>query len=964
MSGRFTLALCATVAIVGLTGARTTLAQSDQPAASADNGNLEEIVVTARRKEERVQTVPIAITAFSQADLDRNHIQDVQDLARNVPSLAVSNSQADANAPYSSQTRLRGLPGTVIYFADVPLGAADYATGTGLTHGLSAGFYFDLDNLEVLKGPQGTLFGKNSIGGLISIEPKKPTNNFEGYVSAKFGNYNDREFEGAVNIPIIQDKLLVRIAGQSQQRDGYTKDFYTGKDYDNRDYYSWRVGVTFRPTDDIENYLVYDGYYQDSNGSSTIAKYVNPKFVLVADASKVDPRLGFLSNFFPDPKKPATITLGNGPSLGGLATDFGGTIAAAQAAGGFSFFPNISQIVAQQQALGVRTELGHSVQGIGKDYFYGFTDVATWDIADSLTVKNIAAARVFKQLSTTDDFGAGNLPVLNIGVPGNQRQWGDNSIQYSEELQLQGKALNDKLAWVAGGYLEYDGPLGDTVLGSTAVGNPAFYHFTNTARSQAVFAHGIYDLSDYVDGLRFTAGYRYTWDHITAEERGTNVVDGVTRKPDGTPNNCSAVINVDNKCHLSAGGNFSSFGWNVGLDEQLTPTTLIYVRSGNAYRPGGFNLNVGPDQEKFQPEHVTDVEIGTKIDWDLWGIHGRTNADLYHTDYKSIQVQELISVVDAQGNTHVNSAYQNAATATLEGGELEASIVPYKGVEIEPHASYIYAHYNQYPTGFGTLNDNPAFQYLPKWQYAVTATYHLPIDESYGDISISGTYSWYGHQYLSVNAGEIYPIMPSYENIDLQINWTNAMGYPVDLGFFMTNVQDNVHVVGGFPIYAQLGFTSLVYNAPQMYGFSMKYRFGGPSAPESEPAAYTPPPVVAPAPSVPKSYLVFFDFNKSDLTPQAVSIVGQAAANAGPAKVTQLTVTGHTDTVGSDAYNMRLSRRRAESVAAQLEKDGIPSSEISIVAKGKRDLLVPTADGVKEPQNRRVQIVYDGGPTS
>jgi outer membrane protein OmpA-like peptidoglycan-associated protein len=149
-----------------------------------------------------------------------------------------------------------------------------------------------------------------------------------------------------------------------------------------------------------------------------------------------------------------------------------------------------------------------------------------------------------------------------------------------------------------------------------------------------------------------------------------------------------------------------------------------------------------------------------------------------------------------------------------------------------------------------------------------------------------------------------------------------------------------------------------------MFGFSLKYRFGGPAEPDAEPAAYTPPPAVAAAPSVPHSYLVFFDFNKSDLTSQAVSIVDQAAANAGPAKVTQLTVTGHTDTVGSDAYNMRLSRRRAESVAAQLEKDGIASSEIQIVAKGKRDLLVPTADGVKEPQNRRVQIVYDGGPTS
>jgi outer membrane protein OmpA-like peptidoglycan-associated protein len=109
---------------------------------------------------------------------------------------------------------------------------------------------------------------------------------------------------------------------------------------------------------------------------------------------------------------------------------------------------------------------------------------------------------------------------------------------------------------------------------------------------------------------------------------------------------------------------------------------------------------------------------------------------------------------------------------------------------------------------------------------------------------------------------------------------------------------------------------------------------------------------------------VFFDFAKSDLTPEALSIVGQAATNAGRVKVTQIEVTGHTDTVGSDAYNMRLSRRRAEAVAAELEKDGVPSGEIAIFAKGKRDLLVPTGDGVKEPQNRRVQIVYGAGASS
>ena len=110
---------------------------------------------------------------------------------------------------------------------------------------------------------------------------------------------------------------------------------------------------------------------------------------------------------------------------------------------------------------------------------------------------------------------------------------------------------------------------------------------------------------------------------------------------------------------------------------------------------------------------------------------------------------------------------------------------------------------------------------------------------------------------------------------------------------------------------------------------------------------------------VPHSYLVFFDFNKSDLTPAALKIVDQAAADAATGKATTLQVTGYTDTVGSDAYNLRLSKRRAMSVQAELAKQGIPADAVAIFAKGKHDLLVPTADGVKEPQNRRVSIVYD-----
>ncbi|HLZ07501.1 MAG TPA: OmpA family protein, partial [Chloroflexota bacterium] len=271
--------------------------------------------------------------------------------------------------------------------------------------------------------------------------------------------------------------------------------------------------------------------------------------------------------------------------------------------------------------------------------------------------------------------------------------------------------------------------------------------------------------------------------------------------------------------------------------------------------------------------------------------------------------------------------------------------------------------FDKFPSGI-TASALPPFG-NPRIEWGVTGSYHVPLDSSFGSLDVAATYSWTGQQPYDTGLNPKVTTLPSYDVLNLRVDWTNVFERPVDVAFFMTNALDHTYATGGVPVYGVLGLDSFTYSEPRMFGFSVKYRFGGPSEESTEPAAYTPPPAVAPAPAAaPRSYLVFFDFNKSDLTPQAQTIVDQAAHNAAPAKVTQLTVTGHTDTVGSDAYNMRLSRRRAESVAAQLEKDGIASSEIQIVAKGKRDLLVPTADGVKEPQNRRVQIVYDGGPTS
>jgi len=150
----------------------------------------------------------------------------------------------------------------------------------------------------------------------------------------------------------------------------------------------------------------------------------------------------------------------------------------------FGAFPTLPALLAQQQALGPRTILGRPSSEIGKDYFYGFTDIATWDIADNLTLKNIAAARVFKQLGV-DDFSSIGLPIAIFGFPGNNHGWNNNEVQYTEELQLSGKALNDRLDWRVGGFLLFDHPLGDTTIVLDGLGSTIFNHYNESSRSQA-----------------------------------------------------------------------------------------------------------------------------------------------------------------------------------------------------------------------------------------------------------------------------------------------------------------------------------------------------------------------------------------------------------------------------------------------------------------------------------------------
>ncbi|MDB5395344.1 MAG: putative TonB-dependent receptor [Rhodospirillales bacterium] len=928
--------LFATVSTSVLAFAQPVVAQtSDQPAAS-DGTGIEEVLVTARRREEKAQTVPIALTSLTTERLQKQDIRSNLDLLRDVPGL---NGTTGASLGVSF-TFIRGVPGVVSYFDQIPTAVS----------GVNQSYFFDVSNVQVLKGPQGTLFGLSNDAGAILYEPNKPTNSYEGYVQGTIGNYNRGTVEGVLNLP-IDDKLSIRVGGQFQHQDGYIHVLHPDIDLLDQNYWATRFSATFRPTDNFQNDLMVNYFHSRSRPGTFVLNQVNPG-IPVAFANAGGPGVGL----------PVSVIA--------LFTNPPGS-------------PTLDQVLARQKQLGVYTVDALSLPPSMQVSQWNIVDTASFDINDSLTLKNIFGYQETQNSAFVQDIDGSSLALVQ-GATQLPSQSSGPSVQYNEEIQLLGKAFDDKLTFVVGtfnqlgGYsssdtrtpygIGYQNSFGQT-KGSTSV---------SRARTDAVYLQGTYSLSDYVEGLSVTAGGRYSWDKFYT--RGDAYLPNGQHAPNVTVIDPISGLAVLVPSTVSQAANFRSPSYTFSIDYQWRPQTLFYITNSRGYKTGGFNntpTQIFTNFALYKPEHLNNFEGGVKTDFDLGAfdmstVKGRINLSAYYGVYQSIAVQTtgayaiLGSPVPQLGTPIIN-----VGDGDIYGYDGEITIVPDSSVELSANFAYTRGRYNAFqgPNAAGNgqvLIPGVNFEITPLWKFNIHGAYHLPIDPTYGDLSLTAAYSWTDRQILT-DAASLSPqdYLEAYDNLDMTLDWKSVMGdHGLDARLFVTNLLENKVAAGVLAAYKVIGILGYQPAQPRMYGVTVRYAFGGEEEAAATTAAYTPPPAVAPAPSVPKSYLVFFDFNKSDLTPQALTIVDQAAQNAGPAHVTKLEVTGHTDTVGSDAYNMRLSRRRAESVAAELEKDGIPSSEIEIIAKGKRDLLVPTADGVKEPQNRRVQIVYGGDASS
>jgi iron complex outermembrane receptor protein len=840
---------------------------------------LNDVIVTARRMEERLQDVPISITVFNPQQLANNNITSAKDLATYTPSLSTNNRYGADNTTwtirgFTQEQRTTATVGT--YFADVvaPRGSGSTQGGDGA----GPGMLFDLASVQVLKGPQGTLQGRNSTGGAVLLVPQKPTDKFEGYAEATGGNYGLRRFQAAVNLP-LNDQFRVRAGLDTNKRDGYLKNVGLigvgkadgGGAMGSVDYTAARFSAVAELTPALENYSIF-------NWSNSEATPVMPK-VLQSFAT---------SPYAVNSRNPTGVT-----SFGAFA--------AAQ--------------IAREAGAGFWSVSNPVNDALSKTKQWQFINTTTWHASDKLTVKNIISYAEIRQDLNVDLFGI-YRPIVTPGTETHGSQVQSFNITHAipgghtnaestfvEELQFQGKGFDDKLIWQGGLYYERSNPLGLAGIQSTtqtpcddsntfncvpgqtssSLGRLSYSWNETTFIGRAVYFQSSYDLTD---KLKLTGGIRYTTDSMSSDF-GVSAVrlfsapaagglsNGVPYTvPAGASFFCTndnprsfgtigtatnpfrPLSQLVNSCAEHRRVQTSAPTWLLDLDFKPTDNVLTYVKWSRGYRQGGVAPFAADLLQDFQKEKVNTYEIGAKTSW-RGAAPGYFNIAAFYNDFTDQQLQIGLQCVPTSLCSQT-TAIINAGKSELKGIELETGVRPFEGLQLSLAYAYLdtkikaIADIRSLVTSLGLpftdVRPLPVGSVIPNavpHKLTASATYTLPLSDDIGRISVGATFV---HQspYRAVSdppAGSIpsaaigfvpstpyayassFGVLPKQNLLNLNANWENAGQRPIDLGFFMTNVT-NAHVLNHVNVQDGNGFLSYIVGEPRMYGFRVRYKFG------------------------------------------------------------------------------------------------------------------------------------------
>lgn len=761
-----TSALCAMPAV-----ATAQSAPQSEPEAS----NVDDIIVTARRREERLQDVPLAVTAVSTESLERANITTVSGLRTQAPSLVITPGVgANKSTPTfairgQSQQELTILadPSVSLYIGDIVAPRSQGANG-GL---------FDLASVQVLKGPQGTLFGRNSTGGIVQLIPNAPTGTFGGSVGVTVGNFGTLNSELALNLPLT-DTLWARLAIVNNTDDGYLYDVNLGRNVNFTDNQGLRFSLRWLPSDTITNTLVVDAFHADEGGSGGYIRDVNP-----------------VGSFNSAPARASRN------------------------------YPTLESMLADQQARGNR-RTASGTPTFSKVDTLTIANTTVFELSDSVSIKNILGYRDVSSHNYEDTDGL-PIPLLEIERQFEQEQW-------SNEFQIFGQtgALN----WIAGAYYFTEEGLdsGTSITGAVDPGliQPssvfAYPSWADTRvaaenTSYAVFAQGTYAFAG-VEGLSLTAGIRQNWDErsVVVQNR-TNAACRFTTDGDNNPATPETNPGLAG-CFLPLSADYSEPTWNVSLDYKFGDGKLAYIAHRHGYRTGGFGARAATEaglRRTFQPETVDDVEVGVKADWRFGnGAFLRTNLAVFYADYQDIQ-----RLLTDPTTIPITTVTVNAQQASIKGGEFEFLFRPVQSFELSGFWSYTDAEFDEFiAPGNIDLSSSP-FARAPKNVYSLSARYTPTIPANLGSELSFGASWFHTDSYVDNDTFNVTAISPEYELLNLNMDWRNVYGTDASLGFYINNALDEEYDFGLLNIYTSLGFNSRTPGDPRTYGVRLKYEF-------------------------------------------------------------------------------------------------------------------------------------------
>ncbi len=671
-----------------------------------------------------------------------------------------------------------------------------YVNEVQFNNGQVASAFYDLESIQVLKGPQGTLFGRNSTGGAVLFTTTKPSDELGGYLTVRGGNYSMESVEGALNLPIMPDKVMLRVAGYQQYREGFQYNTVDGEHVGEIQRAAGRISLALKPTDVLTNTTVFDYYHSGGSSTSLVAYSAAPPF----STSALIPGTGFFSPLL--------------DSAIGVPGAWASYLAAHPGIypGGLYAFTTV------QNARGPYTISIGNNDDAHRAESSSLSNVTTYDIGGDTQVKNIfgyshALSRDFYQLSGSPYLVDGSGPTGARTI----------TTQYSDELQLLGKTLAGKLSYVAGFYYSnaklYDNnslsylelepvipPTETVTIGQTG------------SRSYAGYAQGTYDLGDLVNGLGVTAGLRYTSDRESIEQFPS--VDAATYTPGG-PNAQSSKTDKPS--------------YQVGVQEQLNPDTFLYVVSRYSFRSAGFNLfspakpgTAATGGDGFLPETARDVEVGAKFQGLLGGLPTRLNIDGYNQWVDNVQrIIYLILPPPAPPDSGVGLTV-NIPKARIQGVEVEAEIDPLSWLKFGVNGAYTSAAFtDNVGRVFSVTQFFGPYSDTPRWSGSFYGQVSTPLPNDVGTFSVRGDLYTQSTLYFGTQNGTIGPgtQLPNYTLANFRIGLENIGNSRWSVAAYVHNAFNRVYFVGGIATYSALTFNSALPGEPRTFWGEVNYKF-------------------------------------------------------------------------------------------------------------------------------------------